>query len=182
LNDVESLGQLPLESTALLDVIVERATRGLFDSYGLDVGQARQSSSQPPPPRRPSLASIIDYTSPQLSGTVILAVPETIVLFTTPAQGAPPADWIAELANQLQGRIKNQFLVHGVSLTLGLPLVIGERGLEAPGDDGGVRFYEFETARGAIVLRLQIVFAPGFDFTEATETEGPPEEGELIFF
>jgi len=182
LDDVQSIRCMPDPQASLVDAVVDRAARALFDAYGLGVSVVRSSATPAATRLPPALVSVIDYSSPELNGSVLLALPESILLRTAPTSDLSHTDWAAELANQLLGRIKNQLLAHGVAIQLGLPAVVDHCRLASVPEDGDTRHYQLETEAGPILARVHVVLSPGFSLLETPEDAGAAEEGELVLF
>lgn len=100
--------------------IIEDCATGLFESYGLSV-QPESSGD----PSGMGMAGIIGFTHAKMRGTLIIAATEEI-LESTRGTGSESRgrDWVAELANQLLGRIKNKLVARGVELDMTTPLAI----------------------------------------------------------
>jgi CheY-specific phosphatase CheX len=179
---VETRCQASQDVPSALEVVVARATEALFDAYGLRVRQAGPSSAHPIATEQPTLTAMVGYTSSELEGSVVLTLPERIVASTDPAHDTPRADWIAELTNQLQGRIKNLLIGYGVTVQVSLPLVVCGQGLDAAAAGEDVRYHEFVSDLGAFVVRFHARHAEGFELRAGAETEGCLEEGQLMFF
>lgn len=89
-----------------------------------------------------------------------------------------PRDWIAELANQMIGRVKMKLLGHGVSVTMTTPLALsGVRVTPLPrrGEDP----VAFNSPCGAALLWLEIEIDD--DFTLSPGRPLSVEPGDLIF-
>src|SRR5690606_35492076 len=110
------------EATALIDGLGLDTTRALFDSYRLELD--RDGSSVSKTLQSVELISAIGFSSPALSGSLLLAIPNAVLQQTLPTPDANLADWSCVLANQLCGRLKNQLLNYEVAINLALPVVI----------------------------------------------------------
>jgi CheY-specific phosphatase CheX len=93
-------------------------------------------------------------------------------------------DWLGELSNQLLGRVKRRFALHGASFSLGTPVVItGERlrlkqGMKAK----NTLSCSLEAPIGRIEVWIEVELRGGFEFSENTESDGSLIEGEALLF
>ncbi len=168
------------ELTALDEVVVD-ATRGLFGAYGLDICGNRFAQSGWRGPDGSS-ASVVGFTSPDFSGSLVIGTTLDIVRETSP-EASSLHDWMGELANQLLGRIKNRLLRYGVALDMAIPVVIMGIELRTPVVEGRhVLDYGFDSKLGKIVVRVDLTptwrLHPPCDGEDTTTAE----EGELLLF
>jgi hypothetical protein len=93
---------------------------------------------------------------------------------------AAPDDWIAELTNQLMGRIKNQMLRAGIQLQQALPAVLSGGALRTLSSD--LRPWILVAADGVVGVGIKIdVPAPILPDASLLNWDVPPE-GELLLF
>src|SRR2546430_1501987 len=81
---LEELSEGARQVVSVLDGLAVDATSALFEAYGIEVGEdrpgaSRRSSSAP-------LVSIIGFSSEHLSGSLVLALPRSVVESTLPVQ------------------------------------------------------------------------------------------------
>jgi hypothetical protein len=108
-----------------LHEVFRRCSEELFVAHG--VAPVALGVPTDDEPLRIRTAAIIGYSGAALKGTVMLAVSREGLSATRPV-GDDDRDWLAELSNQLLGRVKNQLFRHGVQISMSTPLVIrGER-------------------------------------------------------
>jgi CheY-specific phosphatase CheX len=169
----------------VFDLTLSGSTEGLFEAYGLTLTQLSEPTTGEYGRYEATTAGIIGFGSPEISGSLVIAVPERIVKHTLPTNdGVTDYDWVGELSNQLLGRVKNQLLKYGVVLSLALPVVVKGRDIETPGTtEGQYRYYAFSTEMGPIVVRLEVSIDSEFEFQESTDADDiSMEEGELSLF
>jgi hypothetical protein len=74
----------------------------------------------------PQLCAVLGFTGPLLKGSLLVGVGRA-TLDALP-HGGLPSEWLAELSNQLLGRVKHELLGWSVEIYLATPAVIaGER-------------------------------------------------------
>jgi hypothetical protein len=89
-----------------------------------------------------------------------------------------PRDWIAELANQLIGRVKMKLLARGVSVTMTIPLALS--GVQiTPLPRLGLAPLLFASERGAALIWLEI--EADESLTLSSEHPLGVEPGDLVF-
>jgi hypothetical protein len=111
---------LNVDAQELVQRIAELACADLFQAYGVDLINAPPDPSQD---ERITLASIIGFSGPGLRASCILASTAGPIRESAP-KGGTQRDWIAELSNQLVGRIKNKLVGFGAEVYLTTPVVI----------------------------------------------------------
>lgn len=105
---------------------VTAAAEGLFAHYDVSIEPAEAQSY--------CIAALCGYSSDEVRGSLGIAGTDDFASrFYTQAMGSPPTpeqedDWIAEMSNQLLGRVKTHLLRHEVTLSLATPGVL--RGIE----------------------------------------------------
>lgn len=108
------------ETQSLVREIAENACMKLFDAYGVKLQRVDPDAT----PMLPvCLSGLVGFSGPGLRGASILAASEMPIARSNPVDGSL-ADWIAELANQLVGRIKNQLLLNGADVYATTPIVL----------------------------------------------------------
>jgi CheY-specific phosphatase CheX len=104
-----------------LDEIARICTKELLEAYGVvarPVQNARDLGVSL------GFAGIIGFTGPLLRGTLLIATTNKTLERSNPAPTSPTREWMAELANQLLGRIKNQLFTCEIEIHLTTPLVL----------------------------------------------------------
>jgi CheY-specific phosphatase CheX len=162
------------ETQQLLDGIAADACRDLFASYGVTLDQ-RLRPGDPIVPVH--LSGIIGFSGPGISGTCVLASSEDPIARTNPVQGSA-REWIAELSNQLVGRIKNQLLAHGAEVYVTTPVVLRGEHL-APVSRNALPPLSFATDRGNVFVWVEFETAPELILGAPIETMA---EGESMMF
>jgi len=107
-----------VEALKLVDKIAEEACTSLFQAYGVPLETVPAIGAA-----APALSAVIGFSGPGIRGTCILAASESPINMSNPIGGSP-REWIAELSNQLVGRIKNKLLAHGAEVYVTTPVVL----------------------------------------------------------
>jgi CheY-specific phosphatase CheX len=153
------------------------ACRTLFQAYGVELTEIDPNEASAD---TFLLGAVIGFSGPGLRGTIILASTEMALKDSNPTDGSL-RDWIAELANQLVGRVKNRLLRDGVDVYVTTPVVMrGEHLAPLP------RFVLQPQAftareRGKVCLWVEVEAAPDFRLVPALG-ELPVEEGSTLLF
>lgn len=137
---------------ALLEAIVQSATVGLFQAFGLAVAPAASLRA---------LGSRVAWSDPVatsgfegqcLSGSLVLSIPDaTYALIQGAAeQIANQRDLLRELENQLAGRIKNRLGQFQCSVRCGPALVLDAEARKRRFDERDLVVFGFRTLRGEI--------------------------------
>jgi hypothetical protein len=171
------------EAVSLIDGLVLDSTRALFDNYGVKLDLDGTSISRTLP--SVELISMIGFSSPTLSGSLLLAMPNSVLSHTLPTPDANLADWSGELANQLLGRLKNQLLNYEVAINLALPVVVFGAEFSLPTKTRRLtRHFSFVSDWGRMFIRTEMELSPSIELVRQTgvgQTAGM-DEGELLFF
>lgn len=162
---------------AAVEAFAADACRMLFQAYGVEIIDLDPNTASGD---KLLLSAVIGFTGPGLRGTFILASTEMALRDSNPTNGSL-RDWMAELANQLVGRVKNSLLRAGAEVYVTTPVVMrGEHLAPLP------RFVLQPQAfiakdRGKVFLWVEVEAAPDFSLSR---TPGPPpvEEGTTLFF
>jgi hypothetical protein len=158
-------------------------SRAMFESYGVKLDL--DGSSIAKTLHSVHLISTIGFSSPTLSGSLLLAVPNSVLQQTLPAPDANLADWSGELANQLLGRLKNQLLNYQVAITLALPVVVSGGEFSLPAKTRRMtRHCSFVSEWGRLFIRTEVEISPSVELVRQTSVgqTASMDEGELLFF
>jgi hypothetical protein len=125
----------------------------------------------------PALFGVIGFVANGLRGTCLLGAAQQLVEASARNSGSP-RDWIAELVNQLVGRLKMNLLTCGVNVTLTTPLALaGVQLMPLPRLGQGP--LAFTSDRGTALLWLELETDESF----VLGPEQPPSfsPGDLVF-
>ena len=160
----------------LEDLLVECA-RALFSAYDRPLTYNGATSSED---ETFVLSGVIGFAGSDLRGTLLLAMTSGLLEDLSPSP-ASMRDWIAELSNQLLGRIKNQLLRFGTEIYATTPSVLrGE--LLTPLPRSALAGHRFESPRGVACVWLDTEIREGFSLGTPVAGDVAPAEGESLFF
>lgn len=164
------------------DAIVANATVELFAASEVKLVAA---STTPALDR----VAVIGFGGGGLRGSLGLGVSAGLLDQLVGPGGEPDAgasrrdDWLAEMANQLLGRVKNRLLRHGVTIAIALPMVLRGLRVEIVGSSKELWTYPFEAPAGVLCVWIDVVADPEFALAPSSD-EGLeiPSEGDVILF
>lgn len=180
---VDDLTGASIEAVSLVDGLVLDSTRALFENYGVKLELDGSSVAKMLPSVQ--LICTIGFSSPALSGSLLLAIPDPVLVQTLPTPDANLADWIGELGNQLVGRLKNQLLNYEVTINLALPVVVSGGELSLPAKARRLmRHIAFVSDWGRLFVRTEMEISPTIELVRQTGVGkmAGMDEGELLFF
>lgn len=164
----------------LLEQTLPLVTRALLADYGLVL--------EPGAPQLAQRAAIIGYSGEQLRGALGLAMTsEVLDQAHCEVMGVPPSpqqadDLLAELSNQLLGRLKSTLLDYGLEIYLSTPMVL--RGVSLTVGSAGkapMLVGNYRTRQGPIAVWLDAAYDPKLEAGRVPDS-GRMREGELRFF
>jgi hypothetical protein len=155
-----------IDPIALCTTIILDSTCELLAHYGATVERAETGKTA-------DLAAFIGFGVSGYRGSLSVSIPRDTLELTRPrGVEIDPADWLAELCNQLIGRVKARLLLHGPEPIIGLPTVVSGKDLELRKSPGRThRNYWFRDGDRPILVMLEVDFEPKFEFHEAVEPE-----------
>lgn len=155
--------------------LVEESCIALFSDYRIAIAR-----SDARPACEVAFCGVIGFTGEDMRGSLMLACSREPLVVAQVSGEAMMRDWLAELTNQLLGRVKNRLLAFGTVIHSALPVVLaGERIAPIVNQSIGHLF----TADGGVVsvwfdTELRDDFA--LDLVDNTSPIG--REGETILF
>lgn len=125
----------------------------------------------------PVLFGVIGFGGKGMRATCLLGAEGGLVEASCRVSGRP-RDWIAELANQLIGRVKMKLVSHGLTVTMTTPLALsGVRVTPLPRSGGEPM--AFSSSRGHALLWLEIETDEDLVLTPSRPLSVGP--GDLVF-
>jgi hypothetical protein len=165
----------------VIEVCVSESCLSLFQDYSLPL--VRMASGASPQPEHPLVfCGVIGFSGDEMRGSMLLATSKEPLGRTSPSTDASLREWIAELTNQLLGRIKNRLFSHGVQLHMSTPVVL--RGMHISPVFRGtelVPFY-FTCDGGIVCVWFDAEIKPDLDLTQTAGTSDVAVEGTGLFF
>jgi hypothetical protein len=125
--------------------------------------------------------SVIGFSSEQMRGTLVLATSSEPLGRTSPVQGASLREWIAELSNQLLGRVKRQLAERGLILAISTPVVLrGQHLRPLPNKEAEPLIFDCEG--GCVCVWMDAELAPELDLSQVQEDCQIMGEGDAMLF
>jgi len=166
-----------MDSQELIQNLTSEACLSLFSDYSLPLQPAEQDDQ----PLDLLFCAVIGFSSEQMRGTLVLATSREPLGRTTPVQGGELREWIAELSNQLLGRVKRQLVDRGVELAISTPIVLrGERLHPMPSKEAAP--LKFVCEGGCVCVWMDAVLVPGLDLSQVQASEPGMGEGDAMLF
>lgn len=163
-----------IETQQLVENLAEESCLSLFEAYGV---QLQHSNGVQEPTGDHSLTGIIGFTGQGITGMCLVAASEGPLMASNPASGRL-RDWVAELSNQLAGRLKHKLLAMGAEVYITTPIVLRATRIE-PLPRRTLVPRTFKAADGTVALWVEVEITPEFQLTPGEE---PVAEGETLLF
>lgn len=163
-----------------IEQVVNESCIQLFEDYSLPLKRADIKALDE---RDTELlyCGVVGFSGEQMRGTMLLATSREPLGRTSPTNDASLREWIAELANQLLGRVKNKLIPRGVTLHLSTPIVLRGQHL-APLPRSELVPFAFSCDGGYVCVWFDAEVQPGIDLSSVSETDGLISEGESMLF
>jgi CheY-specific phosphatase CheX len=166
-----------METQTLVEGLAEEACLSLFEAYGVQLERKAIEDTLQINDR--TLTGIIGFTGNGITGMCLVTASEAPLIASNPGGGAL-RDWVAELSNQLAGRLKHKLLAQGVEVYITTPIVLRATRVE-PLPRVKLVPRSFGAKDGSVALWVEVEVAPDFKLQpEAAET--PIAEGETLLF
>ena len=172
----ESVSSQELETQHLVENLAAEACLSLFEAYGVKLSMLEPSADVP---GEHSLTGIIGFTGPGITGMCLLAASEEPLAASNPTSGSL-RDWVAELSNQLAGRLKHKLLARSVEVYITTPIVLRATRIE-PLPRRKLTPRAFHGNGGTVALWVEVETSFEFRVT-GTVMELPVREGEALLF
>jgi len=163
-----------------LDNLLFTSATTLFKAYGITVHETATERKVHTP-----ICAAIGFAGPALTGTVMLCAEPPLVRASKPLPENVDHEWLAELVNQLMGRIKNRLLAFGIEVHPSTPLILrSERvaPLGHSGDLAGVVLHHPDG--GSAIATIDHDVRDPAKLANLTRDGQPaiPREGDVILF
>jgi hypothetical protein len=168
-----------MNNAEVIEQAVSESCISLFEDYSLPLKAADAAKLGDGPPLL--FCGVVGFSGDQMRGTLLLATSREPLGRTSPTSDASLREWIAELSNQLLGRIKNKLISHGVTLHLSTPIVLRGQHL-APLSANELVPFSFVCDGGCVCVWFDADLAEGTDLTQNVELEGAIGEGTSMLF
>lgn len=167
-------------NSEIIDSVVSESCISLFQDYSLPLERS---------PRLPNendakllYCGVLGFSGEQMRGTLLLATSREPLGRTSPTSDSSFREWIAELANQLLGRIKNKLIPRGVTLHLSTPIVLRGEHLAPIPRDASIVPYAFTCEGGYVVVWFDAELKTGLDLSAVDANAELISEGESMLF
>jgi Chemotaxis phosphatase CheX len=159
----------------LVEQLAEEACIGLFDAYGLKLTRVTPGSQA----EEVSLTGVIGFTGPGIWGMCLLACDKEPLRASNPSGGSL-RDWMAELSNQLAGRLKHKLIARGATIYITTPIVLRGARIE-PMPRRHMTPRAFLGGGGSLSLWVEIETAPDFKL-DKNAIDDSVNEGDALLF
>ena len=167
---------------AIVESIVREACISLFKDYSLPIRSVRPGETGEMADDGFLYCGVIGFCGEQARGTLMLATSSEPLGRTSPVTDGSPREWIAELSNQLLGRIKSRLLRRGITVYVSTPVVFGGKHL-APLPRAELEPYSFASDDGLVCVWFDLELAAGVALAEESDdAEQPIDEGAGVMF
>jgi CheY-specific phosphatase CheX len=163
------------DAQSMVHGLAEEACTSLFEAYGVNL---EREPTLKMPGGESSLTGIIGFTGIGITGMCLLAASEEPLNASNPTDG-PLRDWMAELSNQLAGRLKHKLLAQGAEVYITTPIVLRATRIE-PLPRRQLIPSSFRGGQGSLALWVEVDTTP--EFVLSPPNELPVAEGETLLF
>ena len=164
-----------MTNAEIINEVIQLATIELLRAYGV---VAQPTTAALPPDF--SCAAAVGFTGATMRGSLLIAVPGEISKRTCPLPSHAWRAWVAELSNQLLGRVKSKLLSYGVELHVTIPVVIPAR-LLAPNPGPDQAAHCFTSDAGGVLVWFDYEAVAGLALVKGNDIEDYPE-GTAVFW
>lgn len=168
-----------MSAQEVIDQIVGDSCIELFSDYSLQLRAREAATVEPAVPLL--YCGVVGFSGEEMRGTLLLGTSREPLGRTSPANDSSLREWIAELSNQLLGRIKNKLLTRGVNLHLSTPIVLRGEHI-APVGRAELVPLAFTCDGGLVCVWLDYELKPGIDISKTVTLEDQMIEGSSMLF
>ena len=159
--------------------IAEQCCGKLFGGYGYALRPAAGAELASGSPLL--LYGVIGFVATGLRGSLVLGSSSEPLDSSNPAKAVPVREWIAELSNQLIGRIKNQLLLYALELRVDTPVTLRD----SPMSDArtrGLPSVSLQGRAGLVRVWMDLQIGRGFHMADEPDASraGPQESQTII--
>jgi hypothetical protein len=168
---------MPNQNDEVIEKAVSESCLSLFEHYALPLVRVNMLTDE----AELLFCGVVGFSGDQMRGTLLLATSREPLGRTSPTTDASLREWIAELSNQLLGRVKNRLIPRGVTLHLSTPIVLRGQHI-SPVTRAELVPYLFSCDGGFVCVWMDAELQPGVDLTKFVEAEGLVTEGTSTLF
>jgi CheY-specific phosphatase CheX len=165
----------------IVESLVSESCISLFSDYSLPLQrtEAKTESSD----TDLLYCGVVGFTGEQMRGAILLATTREPLGRTSPVNDTSFREWIAELSNQLLGRLKNKLMSRGVLLHMSTPVVLrGQHQHLTPVTANELKPLVFECEGGVVCVWMDAEIVGGVDLNVEQAESGSISEGEGMLF
>jgi hypothetical protein len=129
--------------------------------------------------------SIIGLGGAKLRGALVLSIPAALLRRSHPTRGtdaADLADWLAELANLLLGRVKARLVTRDLAVELAIPITLSATDLSFARFSSTPVVHEFRVGETPIYIVFECVAQEGASLLTPAREDAAMEAGEMVLF
>jgi hypothetical protein len=127
------------------------------------------------------LCGILGFTGDHVCGSVVLSATTDAIASSNPIGDGVTRGWVAELTNQIVGRLKNTLLRCGVEVVMSIPVVLTASHL-APLPQAPLPPLRLAVGAGFITLWLEVEVDPDVVLAEPNADMQIAVEGDTLMF
>jgi len=158
-----------------IEAVVTACCVELFSDYGVEISLAHDHRSD----SNLAFCGVIGFTGNDMRGSLLLACSrEPLTLAGDNVHGI--RDWLAELANQMIGRIKNRLIALGTVIYCSTPIIL--RGEHLAPLDNQPRPQLFHANGGVVSVWFDVDLNPELVLSETPDASATAREGEALLF
>jgi hypothetical protein len=158
--------------------LTERCCQKLFADYGYALRPLVGSEFADSTPLL--YYGIIGFSGPGLRGSIVLGSSNEPLTRSNPAKAVPVREWIAELANQLCGRLKNQLLLYALEIRVDTPVTLRDAHM-SEARTRGLPSITLKGSSGLVRVWLDVQIGRGFQMaTEPDPSRAGPQESQTV--
>ena len=157
-----------------IEGVVSECCVELFSHYGVAIRPTERKLGS-----NLAFCAIIGFTGTDMCGSLLIACSrEPLTLAGDDVHGI--RDWLAELANQMLGRIKNRLLALGTTIHATTPIIL--RGEHLAPLDNQPRSQLFSANDGVLSVWFDMDLLSDLELAASPDVSASVREGETLFF
>lgn len=177
------------ENTRIVQDLAASAVERFFADAGIVLSAESAERAESLSEQHSGFAGVIGFAGTQMRGNLAVCIAEGMVVASRPVEArdakrehSSKADWTAEIANQVLGRVKNSLLKYGTEIGLSIPSAIYGAGYTLTTlTMGSPMKLAFSSEAGDVLLLLNLDMHEDLVLAE-DENYNSAEEGELLLF
>jgi CheY-specific phosphatase CheX len=174
--DRKSVDLTHASTRALVELLAAEACVDVFAAHNVEL---RSLADSAPPSEGDVMTGIIGFSGPGIWGMCLMSSSRSPILASNPVASST-RDWLAELVNQLAGRLKRKLIGQGATVYITTPIVLRAARVE-PVPKGDWKPRAFAAADGIVELWVEVETAADFQLTPGA-AETTLSVGESILF